>query len=147
MSDRERGQPEAGWELFPHGADIGLRGFGPTRDAAFEQAALALTGAVTDVATVEPKEEVTVTCEAPDDEMLLVEWLNALIFEMATRKMLFARFAVAIDGTGLRGQAWGEPVEIARHQPATEVKGATYTALKVARLPNGGWLAECVVDV
>lgn len=138
---------KAGWELFPHGADIGLRGFGPTRDAAFEQAALALTGAVTDVATVEPKEEVTVTCEAPDDEMLLVEWLNALVFEMATRKMLFARFAVAIDGTGLRGRAWGEPVEIARHQPATEVKGATYTALKVARLPNGGWLAECVVDV
>jgi tRNA nucleotidyltransferase (CCA-adding enzyme) len=35
-------------ELFPHGADVGVRGIGPTSDAAFEQAALALTSAVTD---------------------------------------------------------------------------------------------------
>jgi SHS2 domain-containing protein len=30
----------AGWEHFPHGADVGVRGFGATAAAAFEQAAL-----------------------------------------------------------------------------------------------------------
>jgi SHS2 domain-containing protein len=47
----------------------------------------------------------------------------------------------------LRATAWGEPVEVTRHQPAVEVKGATYTELRVQRTEDGGWLAQCVVDV
>jgi hypothetical protein len=44
---------QAGWEQFPHDADVGLRGWGATLAEAFEQAALALTGVVTD-ADVQP---------------------------------------------------------------------------------------------
>ena len=69
-----------------------------------------------------------------------------LIYEMATRKMLFRRFAVRLDGTRLHAQAWGEPWIAARHHPAVEVKGATYTALRVAR-DDGEWVAQTVVDV
>ena len=99
----------ARWEHFPHGADVGVRGFGATKAESFEQAALALTAVIADPADIEPREAVTLECEAPDDELLLAEWLNSLIYEMATRKMLFARFAVRFDGPGLVGQAWGEP--------------------------------------
>jgi SHS2 domain-containing protein len=38
-------------------------------------------------------------------------------------------------------------VDVARHQPAVEIKGATYTELKVGRTDNGLWFAQCVVDV
>jgi len=134
------------WEHFEHGADIGVRGLGATKAAAFEQAALALTAAVADPATVRERERVPIACEAPDDELLLAEWLNALVYEMATRRMLFSRFAVALEGNRLRAEAWGEPLDAARHQPAVEVKGATYTGLRVAR-DNGGWVAQTVVDV
>jgi SHS2 domain-containing protein len=79
--------------------------------------------------------------------LLLAEWLNALIYQMATRRMLFARFEVRFDGSSLSGKAWGEPVDVGRHSPAVEVKGATYTQLKVARDETGAWLAQCVVDV
>ena len=140
-------KPESGWELFPHDADIGVRGFGSTRQAAFEQAAYALTATVTDPRGVAPRHIVEITCEAPNIEFLLVEWLNALVYEMATRKMLFGRFAVLIRGKRLTAWAWGEPVDVARHEPATEVKGATLTALKVAHLGDKGWVAQCVVDV
>ncbi len=135
------------WEHFEHGADIGIRGTGPTRETAFEQAALALTAVVTDPAGVAPRTGVDVVCDAPDDELLLADWLNALVFEMATRRMVFGAFAVRIDGFRLRATAWGEPVEPRRHEPAVEVKGATYTELRVARQANGDWLAQCVVDV
>jgi tRNA nucleotidyltransferase (CCA-adding enzyme) len=60
--------------------------------------------------------------------------------------MLFGRFSVQLNGTLLRATAWGERVEIARHRPAVEIKGATYTALRVVPA-NGGWLAQTVVDV
>ncbi len=135
------------WEHFPHEADVGVRGRGATLAEAFEQAALAMTAAITEPERVAAREAVDVACEAPDDELLLVDWLNALVYEMATRKLLFSRFEVRIDGHRLAARAWGEPADAARHQPAVEVKGATYTALRVAHEPDGSWLAQCVVDV
>lgn len=135
------------WEHFPHEADIGLRGIGRTRAEAFEQTALALTAVIVDPAEVAAAQHVDIACAAPDDELLLVEWLNTLIFEMATRRLLFGRFEVEIDDHRLRARVWGEAVDVGRHQPTVEVKGATYTALKVAADPQGMWLVQCVVDV
>jgi len=74
--------PAPGWEDFPHGADVGVRGWGATLEQAFEQAALALTGVLTD-AGIENQTSVEVECDAPDVAVLLVEWLNAIIYEMA----------------------------------------------------------------
>ena len=135
-----------GWEHFPHDADVGLRGFGPSIEVAFEQAALALTGIVTDV-EVAPTTRVEVTSEAADIELVLVEWLNAIIYEMAVRSMLFGRFEVKITGTQLKGILSGEPIDQAKHLPVCEPKGATYTALRVAQGSDGLWSAGCVIDV
>jgi tRNA nucleotidyltransferase (CCA-adding enzyme) len=135
------------WEHFDHGADIGVRGFGPTKAGAFEQAALALTAVITDPAGVGTHEAVEIACEAPDDELLLAHWLNAVVSQMALRRMLFGRFEVQLDGLRLTARAWGEPASTRRHQPAVEVKGATCTALRVARAEPGGWVAQTVVDV
>jgi SHS2 domain-containing protein len=140
------------WEHFEHQADIGVRGYGASATAAFEQAALALTAVIADLVRVRDAERVAVQCSAPDLELLFTDWLNALVYEMATRRMLFARFRVAIEpgpGSGfrLRGEAWGEPLDPPRHEPAVEVKGATLTALEVAQAPDGVWHAQCVVDV
>jgi SHS2 domain-containing protein len=137
----------AHWEHFPHQADVGVRGLGVTQEQAFEQAALALTAVVTDLAIVEPKEMLQLSCAAPDAELLLVDWLNSLIFEMVTRNMLFSRFEVHLEDNRLNAKAWGEALVVARHHPAVEIKGATYTALKVAKQSDGSWLAQCVVDV
>lgn len=135
------------WEHFEHGADIGVRGIGPTRAAAFEQIALALTAVITDVSSVRPSQERSFNCEAPSDDLLLVDWLNALVYEMSTQHMLFGAFVVNMRDLHLHATAWGEAIDRARHQPAVEVKGATYTALRVERLADGHWLAQCVVDV
>ncbi len=141
------GSRQMTWEHFAHGADIGVRGVGTTKSEAFEGAALALTAVLTDPDSVAVAASVEIHCEAADDEMLLVDWLNALIYEMATRDMLFGRFAVTITGNVLTATAWGEPVDRARHHPAVEAKGATYTALSLARRNDGMWVAQCVVDV
>jgi len=134
------------WEHYAHGADIGVRGLGASKEEAFAQAALALTAVVCDPAGVAARERVAIECEAPDDELLFAEWLNGVIYEMATRRMLFGRFAVRLEGRHLAAEAWGEPVDAARHHPAVEVKGATYTTLRVAR-EGARWVAQTVVDV
>lgn len=138
---------EAHWSHFPHEADVGVRGEGATLAEAFAAAAEAMTAVITELHSVQPHDPVPIHCQAPDRELLLVDWLNSLIFEMATRRMLFSRFEVGIDGDELNATAWGEPADVTRHQPAVEPKGATYTALEVTQLADGRWLAQCVIDV
>ncbi len=135
------------WEHYYHMADIGVRGYGRTVAEAFEQTAIALTAVITTPGLVAPQKSITVSCEAPELDLLLVDWLNALIYEMATRHMLFGRYHVALEGNSLTGKAWGEKVDLKKHDPAVEIKGATYTTLKVEQQEGGIWLAQCVVDV
>ena len=89
---------------------------------------------------------IAIHCDAADEEFLLVDWINALILEMATRRMLIRRFHVSLDDGALRATAWGEPIDVARHCPAVEPKGATFTELAVQRGADR-WIAKCVVDV
>jgi len=144
MTDQSK---KTGWEHFPHKADMGVRGFGDSKEKAFEQTALALIAIITDPATVEPQWQVQIECHAPDDELLLVDWLNHLVYEMDQRKWLFSRFEVKITDNELSATVWGQPVDVEKHQPAVEVKAATYTSLSVTSDKEGNWTAQCIVDV
>jgi tRNA nucleotidyltransferase (CCA-adding enzyme) len=137
---------QATWCHFPHEADIGVCGTGATVAEAFEQVAVAMTAVITE-ASIAELVCVEIECEAMDPDLLLVEWLNALVFEMATKAMLFGRFTVQINHNHLLAKAWGEPLDRLRHQPVVEVKGATYTELSVRQACDGSWCARCVVDV
>ncbi len=160
------------WEHFPHAADMGVRGYGATPAEAFRQAALALTAIVTEPAGVRPQRSVAFRCEAAELELLFYDFLNELVYRMAVEGLLFGRYAVRIEesrlepgsesrlkpgsesrlkpllrGWRLVAEAWGEPVDVARHQPAVEIKGATFTELAVRRQHDSQWLAQCVLDI
>lgn len=134
------------YETFEHGADIGIRGFGQTAAEAFENAAMALYSVMVNILAIEPGEKRTVTVSAPDRELLLVEWLNALLSLSDIERMVFSKFKVMIEGTSLTGTAWGEALDRERHEPNVEIKGATYYLLKVMET-EGRFVAQCVVDV
>jgi SHS2 domain-containing protein len=140
-------QGQRHWEHFDHQADIGIRGAGDSLSAAFEEAAMALTAVITDPACVTPSRAVTISCENPSRELLFIEWLSAIIYEMSARGMLFSRFEVNIKKNLLRASIWGENTDHAKHHPAVEVKAATYLNLIVQEDPPGRWVAQCVVDV
>jgi SHS2 domain-containing protein len=135
------------WEHFPHGTDVGIRGYGPTPAAAFGQAGRAMTAAMTGLERVEPRQAVVLECAAASLEELFFDWIDALAFEMSTRRMVFVRFEVELDDCRLRASVWGEPIDLARHEPGIEIKGPTYAQLRVGYAPAGGWVAQCVVDV
>ncbi|TRW93095.1 archease [Candidatus Methylobacter oryzae] len=135
------------WEHFEHEADIGIRGIAPTLEQAFEQAAIAMTAAVTNLDLVSPSKVISISCEASDNDMLLASWINELVYEMSTQGVLFNRFEVIIDEDTLSAIAYGEAVDPQKHQPAVEIKGATLTELRVYQQADGTWVAQCVVDV
>jgi tRNA nucleotidyltransferase (CCA-adding enzyme) len=134
------------WEHFRHQADIGVRGIGDTLEEAFAEGAYALLAVICDPRKVEPKEEIAIEARVPDIELLFAEWLNKLIAEMDTRRMLFSRFEVHIEGDTLTARAWGEQADPDRHDISVDVKAATYQMLSVTE-EAGKWTAQCVVDV
>lgn len=144
----------SGWSHFAHGSTgaIGLRGEGSTREQALERAALALTGVSVHPARVRPEIPVRIECLAPDDETLLVDWINALVYEMTTRGMVFGRFDVRLAGHALEADAWGEHVDLVRHEPAAQVRGATCEDVRLHKSSGNSqqqqyWIAECIVDL
>ncbi len=110
-----------------------------------EAAAAAMFGVMADLTAIEPRRMVHVEFEEPDTELALVRWLNGLLAQARTNRLVLARFFLAHAGAQWAGIAWGEPWQ-ADAERGVEVKGATLTMLSVSRIPTG-WEARCVVDV
>ncbi|TVP77470.1 MAG: archease [Thioalkalivibrio sp.] len=126
---------------------MGVRGHGTTLEEAFASAAEGLTAVVVEPSDVEPIEKVDFTGSASDPELLFYDFMNSIVYEMAVSARVFSRFRVRVEGNYLQAEAWGERVDVARHQPAVEIKGATFTQLAVGRSDDGRWLAQCILDI
>jgi len=138
---------KASWQHFHHVADIGIKGCGNSVEQAFTQAAIAMTAVITDPRLIDNKICIDVEFESTNLEYLFIDWLNSLIYEMATRHMLFNKFKIQIHDNCLTAKVCGERINNEKHQPAVEIKGATLTELKVNKDKEGSWCAQCVVDV
>ena len=130
---------------FEHDADIGIAGFGKTIEEAFVSAARALFSIQSDLSEIRPARKVHVAFSEEDIEYALVTWLNRLVFEAQSKKLVFSLFSLKRQGNLWEGEAEGEPWNEAMTR-GVEVKGATLTCLSVK---NDGekWEARCIVDV
>lgn len=135
------------YETFEHTADLGLRVRAADLDTLFAEAARGLFSVITDdPAAVAPRQRVAVTLPADAPELLLFDWLRALLYRFDAEHLLFSAFEVRVGPAGLAGSAWGEPLDPARHVLGHEVKAITYHGLSVTPVA-GGWEAEFIVDI
>ncbi len=138
---------KTGYETFEHGADIGIRGIGKTLEEAFVNAAKALFSLiVVNLEDVRPVRRVEIKAAGESLEELFLDWLNQLLAQAGMENLVFSEFACEIKDLALSGWAAGEPIDESRHELGEEVKGATYTMLKVEK-KGDFWVAQCVVDV
>src|SRR5690242_15546617 len=135
------------YETFDHTADLGLRIRAADLNTLFAEAGQALFATVVeDLDTVAPFRKLDVTISGDDREYLLYDWLRELLYRFDAEHLLLSHFEVKVSADGLRGSAWGEPLDPARHELSHEVKAITYHGLRVE--PEGdGWLAEVIVDI
>ena len=137
------------FEYLDHTADVEVRGIGATVEEAFCGAAAGMFDLMVDLKDITPRVRFPVEVSAPRLELLLVEWLGALLGEKDISGLIFSRFDVKIDrtpdGFRLSGEGWGEEIDQARHRPKLEVKGVSYAGLRVEKR-DGLWIAQCVLD-
>jgi len=103
----------------------------------FAEAALALFETITDVGTVRPRQEVSVSVEGSDPVELLVAWLTELLFLYESERWVFCRFEPRlVDAKRVEGRAWGEKLDPERHPVDREVKAVTYHQMALEREGN-----------
>jgi SHS2 domain-containing protein len=137
---------------FVEGAtsDLSFVARGSTLEETFAAAAEALLAATLEApARVESRVRRDVALEEPDLELLLLRFLNELVYlRDAEGLLLRAEHLRIAPGPPARLDATlaGEPLDAGRHALAAEVKAATAHRLGVYREPHG-WRAEATLDV
>ncbi len=135
-----------GRKLVDVEADVGFEVWASDLNSLFEEAALAMYEIMVDVESVNPVVEKELELESEDLSLLLHSWLSELLFITDVEGLVFSKFEVKVEGTRLRGRAWGEPVDPKRHNPKTEVKAVTYYKLRVEK-EGDLWRAVVILDL
>jgi SHS2 domain-containing protein len=135
------------FEVFEHTADVGLRIRADSREGLFVDAARGLFSLlVANLSSVRPVMEREIRIAGAENDLLLFDWLNELLYVFDTRHVVLAEFHVDFRDGELVARCLGEPVDRARHVLEHEVKAITYHGLKVES-GDGRWLAEVIVDI
>ncbi|MDH5695511.1 MAG: archease [Dehalococcoidia bacterium] len=138
--------PEKDFEIIDHTADVGIIAYGADMSQAFVNAARALFSLITELDDVEEVLHRDMELTAPDEENLLVEWLNELIYQFDTESIIFKRFDIIhLDSTQLKARSYGEKVDSSKHKLKTGVKAATYHMLKVDK--GDGCKVQVLFDI
>jgi SHS2 domain-containing protein len=121
-----------GFEIIDHTADIAIAAYGVDMKKAFSNAAIGMFSIITDIDKV--NETVMRDVEVTADEMkvLLVSWLNELLFICEVERILFKRFDISeLNETRMLAKCYGEKINLKRHKIKAEIKAATYHMIKI----------------
>jgi len=137
---------EKEFEIVDHTADVVIKAYGDSLNQAFANAARALFSLITELDNVGEVVYRDIELIAPDQESLLVQWLNELIYLFDTENIIFNRFDISqLGSTQLKARSYGEKVDSAKHKLKTGVKAATYHMLKVDK--TNGCQVQVLFDI
>jgi len=137
---------EKDFEIVDHTADVGIIAYGTDMNQAFANAARALFSLITELDDVDEVLHRDTKLTAPDEESLLVEWLNELIYLFDVENILFKRFDITqLNNTQLKARSYGEKVDSSKHKLKIGVKAATYHMLKVDK--GDGCKVQVLFDI
>ncbi|MHC4537783.1 MAG: archease [Planctomycetota bacterium] len=135
------------FDIIDHTADIGVTVYGKYLKDLFTNAAHAMFSLMANLDNMEEKIIRKIEITAPDQESLLVSWLNELLYIYDAEYMLFKRFDIIhLDENRLKAKASGEKINLERHELKTDIKAATYHMLKIEKTVNDSFRAQIIFD-
>ncbi len=135
------------FEVLEHTADIGLRASAKSKAGMFEEAALAVVSIAMEIEDIDPRHVYAIAATGDDLESLLVNWLSEILYYIDGERVGLRHFhGNTLDDHSVTAQAWGEPLDPARHRPRLVVKGVTWHQLSI-RHENSLWTCEVFLDI
>ncbi|MBI5223970.1 archease [Candidatus Micrarchaeota archaeon] len=133
-------------------ADVAFVASGKTEEELFEAAALALTNSmVKSLDSVETKITKKIKINSKNEEQLLHDFLQELIFLKDAKLLLFSKYKIKIthgksDGFELSASLAGEKLDMKKHELLVDVKAVSWHRFKVEKTPDG-WNGFVILDV
>jgi SHS2 domain-containing protein len=135
------------FEIIEHTADIGIVAYGTDIKQVFANAALGLFNLMADLDNLKESVKRDIELSAEDIEVLLVQWLNELIYISEVEHILFKRFEInELINTRLKATCFGEKIKAGQHRLKREIKAATYHMLKLNK-ENGRYQVRIIFDI
>jgi SHS2 domain-containing protein len=120
------------YKVIDHTADICVRVFGNSLEEIFVGSSKAMMEIITDVERVNPSREILIRARGENYEELLVRWLQEILYLHEAKKMVFKDFEIKIENrTRAVGKAYGEKIDLDRHEFYSSIKAVTYHNLKI----------------
>jgi SHS2 domain-containing protein len=133
------------YEELDHTADIRLRVKSPSADTLFAETALAMMKIVYGESRPGTIER-TIELRAETIENLLLDFLSEVLFISEVDYLVFSAASVHINGDSLKAQMTGEPFDPERHRGGTEIKGISYSGLRIVK-EDEGYVLDILFDV
>jgi len=138
---------EKPFEIIDHTADIGIVAYGTDIKQVFANAALGLFSLMADPDDFSEGIKRDLELSAEDVEVLLVEWLNELIYIFDVEHIFFKRFEIdKLTSNQIRARCFGEKIKPGQHKLKREVKAATYHMLQINK-EDGGYKVQVIFDI
>ncbi len=131
------------FEFLEHTADMKFQAFGKTLDEAFENSARAMFSIMFS-GKVEKKIKKKIKTEGKDNESLLYNFLEELLFLIDTQDFFMADCKVKIKGNELEAELTGDSVK--NYETNIDIKAVTYNEMFVKQ-EGKKWVCQVVVDV
>ncbi|MFZ5980528.1 MAG: archease [Candidatus Zixiibacteriota bacterium] len=120
------------YEFIEHTADIAIKAYGDTLEAAFASAAEAMFDIITSGSKITGERAISFQVESIDIEGVLVAFLSELIARHETENQVMTAFEVRFSGPGaLEVSARAEPFDFSRHGRGAQVKGVSYHMMEI----------------
>jgi SHS2 domain-containing protein len=136
-----------GFALLEHTADIGISACGDSLEETLSWLAMGMFSLIVDPHSVVPTRGQVVSVASRDRELLVVDWLNELLYQFEATGFLIKDCQISLDQGGTRLEAFcrGEQSDPGRHHILTVVKAATYHGLSVSH--GRQWHVRVILDV
>ncbi len=135
------------FEIIDHTADIGIVAYGADIKQVFANAALGLFNLMADLDDFKEDHQRQLELSAEDVEILLVEWLNELIYIFDVEHIIFKRFEIdELTTNQIRARCFGEKVKPGQHKLKREIKAATYHMLRISK-DDGSYKVQVIFDI
>jgi SHS2 domain-containing protein len=127
-----------GFEIIDHTADVAIAAYGADKKNAFANAAVGMFSIMTDIDKVNETVIRDVEVTADEIKVLLVSWLNELLFICEVERILFKRFDISeLNETRIIAKCYGQKIDQKQHKIKTEIKAATYHMTQIEEKGDG----------
>ncbi|MBI2666739.1 archease [Candidatus Woesearchaeota archaeon] len=141
-------------KFLDHTADVFFVAKAASLAELFNECALAVEETMVDITKVKPKQKIKILGEDTKIEGLLFDFLDEMLFYKDAKQLIFSKFEIEIKESTkelakkfeLTCFAYGEKIDMIRHQPRVDVKAITMHEFSVEQVPEG-WKAKVLIDI